>query len=53
MIYDTEVLKSNVCDYNEAYILVRSDITIIGNRVIKEHSKTVHHLLSVSQKLMD
>ena len=30
IIYNTEVLKSNLCDYNDAYILVRSDITIIG-----------------------
>ena len=28
MIYNTEVLKSNLCDYNNAYILVRDDITI-------------------------
>ena len=28
--YNTEVLKSNLCDYNDAYILVRCDITIIG-----------------------
>ena len=29
---NTEVLKSNLCDYNDAYILVRSDITIIGHQ---------------------
>ena len=23
IIYDTEVLKSNLCDFNDAYILVR------------------------------
>ena len=23
IIYNTEVLKSNLCDYNDAYILVR------------------------------
>ena len=28
IIYNTEVLKSNVCDYNDAYILVRGDITV-------------------------
>ena len=28
--YNTEVLKSNLCDYNDAYILVRGDITIAG-----------------------
>ena len=26
--YNTEVSKSNICDYNDAYILVRGDITI-------------------------
>ena len=28
MRYNTEVLKSNLCDYNDAYILVRGDITV-------------------------
>ena len=32
-IYSTEVLKSNLCDYNDAYILVRSDVTIVGHQV--------------------
>ena len=27
VIYNTEVLKSNICDYNDAYILVKGDIT--------------------------
>ena len=26
--YNTEVLKYNLCDYNDAYILVRDDITV-------------------------
>ena len=26
--YNLEVLKSNICDYNDAYILVNGDITI-------------------------
>ena len=30
IIYNTEVLKSNLCDYNDSYILVRDDITIVG-----------------------
>ena len=29
IIYNTEVSKSNFCDYNVAYILVRSDITVV------------------------
>ena len=28
MIYYTEVLKSNLCDYNDGYILVKGDITV-------------------------
>ena len=32
IIYDTEVLKSNLCDYNDAYILVRGSITIKGHQ---------------------
>ena len=28
IIYNTEVLKSNLCDYNDACILVRGDITV-------------------------
>ena len=28
--YNTEVLQSNLCDYNDAYILLKGDITIIG-----------------------
>ena len=31
IIYSTEVLKSNLCDYNDAYILVKDDILITGN----------------------
>ena len=32
IIYSTEVLKSNLCDYNNSYILVRGHITIIGHQ---------------------
>ena len=35
IIFNTEVLKSNLCDYNDAYILVRGNITIIGHQVIQ------------------
>ena len=31
IIYNTEVLKSNLCEYNDVYILVRDDISIIGD----------------------
>ena len=33
VIYGTEVLKSNLCDYSGAYILARADITIIGRNL--------------------
>ena len=29
--YNTEVLKSDLCDYNDAYILVRGAITVVGD----------------------
>ena len=31
IIYNTEILKSNICNYNDAQILVRSDVTSIGD----------------------
>ena len=33
IIYNTEVLKSNLCKYNEVNILVKSDITIIKDNI--------------------
>ena len=35
-IYNTEVSKSNLCDYNDAYILVRPGITIVGRKLKTE-----------------
>ena len=31
-IYNTEALKSNLCDYNDTYILVTGNITIIRHQ---------------------
>ena len=28
--YNTEILKSNLCDYNDAYILVTGEITVVA-----------------------
>ena len=28
IVYNAEVLKSNICDYNDSYILVKADITV-------------------------
>ena len=53
IIYNTKVLKSNLCDYDDVYILVRSDVTIKeDNGTLEQHSKVVHHSISASQKLM-
>ena len=35
IIYNTEVLKSNLCDYNVAYILVKGDITVTTAPVLQ------------------
>ena len=32
IIYNTEVLKCNLCDWNDAYIMVKGNITIAGDR---------------------
>ena len=32
IIYNTEVLKSNLCDYNDAYIVAKGDIAITGHQ---------------------
>ena len=34
--YSTKVLRSNLCDNNDACILVRGDVTIIGRNVANE-----------------
>ena len=51
--YKAKVLKSNLCDYNDAYILVRGDITVQHLVRHKQHLKIVHNLLNVSQKLIE
>ena len=33
VIYNTEILKSNVCNYDDAYILVRGDIFTIAHNI--------------------
>ena len=34
--YNTEVLNSNLCKYNDAYILVRGDTTVAGRNIATE-----------------
>ena len=43
--------RSNLCDYDDAYILVIGDIIITGRNLPTEANlKIVRHLLGVSQK---
>ena len=39
IIYNTEVLKTTLCDYNDAYILVKGDITVKAAPVTQEAFK--------------
>ena len=34
IIHSEELLKYNLCDYNDAYILVRDDMSIIGCNLV-------------------
>ena len=52
IIYITEILKSNLCDYNDAYILVTGDISVIAAPQIQEAFKNCAPSINVSQKLM-
>ena len=51
-LLDTEILKSNLCDYNDAYILVTGDINVVAAPATQVAFKIVQHLLNMSQKLM-
>ena len=54
IIYNTEVLKFNLCDYNDVYILVKGDIvTTTHNTPTPVAFKNCAHSLNVSQKLME
>ena len=47
------IKKFNFCDYNDAYILVRGDITIIRHQVTQVAFKNYAPFTNVSQKLME
>ena len=40
IIYNTEVLKPNLCDYSNTYILVRGDITVMAAPATQVSFKT-------------
>ena len=53
IICNTEDLKSNLCDYNDTYILVKGNTSVTGSTVIQIEFKNMHLSLNVSQKLME
>ena len=53
----TSMLRSDLCDFSDAYIVVTGDITVVGNNNANKRNKILylkimHHLLITSQKLM-
>ena len=59
IIYNINVLKSNFCDYNDTYVLIKGDIAVVAARdaqvtqVLKQNLKIVRHLRGAPQKLME
>ena len=53
----TSMLRSDLCDFSDAYIVLEGDIIVTEQIMQKEtkvlHLKTMHHLLIVFQKLME
>ena len=55
IIYNTEVLKSNLFNYNDAYILVTGNITIIGHQVTQvafKNCTSVTKCITKQQQMM-
>ena len=53
IIYSTEVLKSKLYDFSNAYILARGNITDVAASVTQILFKNFAPLLSVSKKLIE
>ena len=54
--FKTSMLRSDLCDYSDAYIVVKGTITVVNPNAGKKtkvlHLKTMHHLSTAFQKLM-
>ena len=55
----TPILRSNLCDYSDAYVVVKEIIAVTNSDDAKKkkdkktlHLKTMHHLLTAFQKLI-
>ena len=51
IIYNREVLKFNLCDYNGVYILVSGGITVIGSQATQVASKNYASLTKCTRKI--
>ena len=50
--FEKESIKSSLCDYSDAFILVTGDITVTASNNKNVAFKNVHHFLHEKQKLM-
>ena len=50
--FETKTIKSSLCDYSDAFILVTGNITVAADDNTDVAFKNAHHLLHVQQKLM-
>ena len=54
--FKTSMLRSDLCDYSDAYIVVKGDITVgapnNAKKIKQWHLKIMHHLSTAFQKLM-
>ena len=50
--FETETIKSSLCDYSDAFILVTGNIAVNSDNNTDVAFKIVHHFLHVQQKLM-
>ena len=50
--FETETIKSSLCDYSDAFILVTGNITVDGDNNTDVRLKIVHHFLHIQQRLM-
>ena len=51
IIYKTEVLKSNFCDYNDAYIIVTGGITVVWGPTTQVALKTCAPSINFTAKI--
>ena len=52
-INNTAVLKSNLCDYNDAHMSVRGHVTVKAAPSTQVSFKNGNYLLNLLQKLME